>query len=237
MQPFLLLLCIGQFLTDAGYIYDDFYSDYDSYFEQERSKFCESNPCQNGAECVTHNSYAFCNCHKLNGEKYYSGEYCENVLEKNPCYPDPCNNRGWCSVDYDAKSFICNCQIGTAYYGDRCQNVMDFRNSTVRFMNPFWKEGGGNYDCGYLQLKINGTWGSVCGDSLMLEGPNAITTVEEVTCKGLGKVPGNGYCRPSKGVGRVTVQSIDCNGDENSVTECEKKMGTVCNGGLWIGCS
>jgi len=221
MQSLMLLLCIGQFLIDVE-------SRFPFYYEYSDSEFCKSNPCQNGAVCLRND----CRCiNPYSSENYYHGEFCEKVT-KNLCYPNPCMNDGWCVLAFDAKSFGCLCSEGNFFYGDRCQN--DFRKSTFRLMRPFWWSEDYNDDCGYLQLKVNGKWGAVCEDSLK---GNAKTTVADVTCKGFGKDRGSQYCEPQKKGGPVVVQSINCNGNETSVSECEMKMGTDCKGsGLWIKC-
>lgn len=224
IKSILLLFCIAQFLIDA-------------------QAGCDGNLCKNGAVCGMDEKNLWkgeiCYCSPLNdGPKFYHGKFCEKV-EQNPCSnnTNPCKNGGKCEVEWwkNPVKASCNCQDlnhgSKFYYGDFCEKVV----TGVHFKDPYSTNDWPNDLKGLLQLFVNGTWGSVCQDHLDVE---ARKTLEDVACAGFDRLRSYDPIERSYPTDGVTVQSINCKGNENSVLECERKMGTVCRGNpVYIECS
>ena len=76
-----------------------------------------SSTCQNGGTCVSSNTdppVSSCLC-----PEGFTGRYCEQPMENNPCASNPCQTRGYCALSSSNQSFICVCQEN--FIGEQCE--------------------------------------------------------------------------------------------------------------------
>ncbi|XP_022110413.1 uncharacterized protein LOC110989982 isoform X2 [Acanthaster planci] len=137
-----------------------------------------------------HNGVGIHNC----GHQEDAGVRCE------PCDSDPCLNGGICSSF--VSGFTCNCSMG--YSGPTCAFA------ELRLVN-----GSKPYE-GRLEIFLNGTWGSVCGDQWGIHDA-------QVACRQLGfpqavaATPGGSY---GSGTGPVYLDDLVCTGREGNLESC-----------------
>ncbi|XP_014681488.1 PREDICTED: notch homolog 2 N-terminal-like protein [Priapulus caudatus] len=76
---------------------------------------CSSSPCDHGSTCVSVNASTFtCEC-----PYGRAGDRCETVMQ--PCYPNPCKNKGICTRDGpDGLGYVCKCRHG--FTGRQCDS-------------------------------------------------------------------------------------------------------------------
>lgn len=47
----------------------------------------------------------------------------DNICEETPCLPNPCKNRGVCSISDTQGGYVCTCKNG--YSGENCNEDQD----------------------------------------------------------------------------------------------------------------
>ncbi|XP_072110608.1 delta and Notch-like epidermal growth factor-related receptor [Mobula birostris] len=82
---------------------------------QTQIDHCVSEPCENGATCMSRETDYSCLC--LEG---FTGPTCDQKID--PCASSPCQNNGTCFAD--GTSYSCNCS--PAYTGPVCSQLIDF---------------------------------------------------------------------------------------------------------------
>ncbi|XP_069744762.1 protein crumbs homolog 1-like isoform X2 [Narcine bancroftii] len=98
---------------------------------------CESNPCQNGAECKDYVASYGCTC-----AAGYEGVNCEIDIDE--CTSNPCINGGICNDLIN--SYTCNCN-GTGFQGTNCKVDILECASDPCINNATCQEGVRNYSC------------------------------------------------------------------------------------------
>ncbi|XP_058534397.1 cadherin EGF LAG seven-pass G-type receptor 3 isoform X1 [Ochotona princeps] len=76
---------------------------------------CYSNPCRNGGACARREGGYTCVCRPR-----FTGEDCELDTEAGRCVPGVCRNGGTCT-DAPHGGFRCQCPVGGAFEGPRCE--------------------------------------------------------------------------------------------------------------------
>ena len=112
--------------------------------------------CHGHGKCYTDFNKKAYECSCCEG---YTGKYCEN---EDPCYMNPCKNKGICSIIKDTAgktTFRCSCNQG--FFGFDCSKTIDICESKPCLNSGVCVSNGSNFSC---QCK-NGYYGERCQDT------------------------------------------------------------------------
>ncbi len=76
-----------------------------------------SSNCQNDGTCISSNTdppISSCLC-----QEGFTGQYCEILIENDPCVSNPCQTRGYCAVSRSNRTYTCVCQEN--FIGEQCE--------------------------------------------------------------------------------------------------------------------
>ncbi|XP_038078149.1 deleted in malignant brain tumors 1 protein-like [Patiria miniata] len=121
------------------------------------------------------------------------------------CKPNPCLNDWQCTRNADG--YTCSCQDG--FIGVNCETESEL-GRVIRLVGP-------ETNVGRVEVRQDGDWGTVCGDSWDMNDA-------QVVCRQLGFTNGAGRVSLSaefgQGVGEIFLDNVECTGSESTISEC-----------------
>ncbi|WAR24046.1 DMBT1-like protein, partial [Mya arenaria] len=133
-----------------------------------------------------------------------------------------------CKDGFNADTYSSVCEVRT------WTNNPIFCRSSLKIQSMRLANGIGLYD-GRVELQVNGSWGTICGlSSLSSQTTYYFSTEEaEVICYSMfGKrsiTSYDYYSRYGQGNGTVYIDQLRCNGNEESILDCNYVLNTTCS--------
>jgi Notch-like protein len=118
--------------------------------------------CQNGGTCISSETdppISSCLC-----REGYTGTYCENSKENNPCSSNPCQTRGYCVLSTSNRTYTCICQ--DHFLGEQCERTNPCMSSPC--LNHGICQANWNQTDTWLSCRCLGTFtGNRCETSML----------------------------------------------------------------------